>query len=197
MGRLHLLNGQRDSGKSVWDREDGVSKGTAMVGSGSGRRTRKALNARAEIVGLGWRDLTEELWGGEGEDLVTDECGERKEREASRKTPGLWPGGPSEQHGPAQTQEGHGRSSAGSPPPGLTDSAGGSFPVPRGRPPQHRRGALHHTPVHPAALRGHHAGGDVQRAALHPHRRRGPLLHRPGRRTLRVCVSLCHPAASS
>lgn len=28
-------------------------------------------------------------------------------------------------------------------------------------------------------LWGHHAGGHVQRATLHPHRRRGPLLHRP------------------
>lgn len=57
VGHSQLLAGQRDSGKSILDREDSMSKGTKMVNSGSKRRTMEALNSRAEIVGLGWRDL--------------------------------------------------------------------------------------------------------------------------------------------
>ena len=54
---MHSLDGQRESGRTTGDGEDNMSKGTKVGSSGSGRRTVKALNSRAEIVGLRWRDL--------------------------------------------------------------------------------------------------------------------------------------------
>lgn len=50
---------EKESGKSVLDREDNMSKGTKMVNLGNTRGTVKALNSRAEIeeeggwIGLG------------------------------------------------------------------------------------------------------------------------------------------------
>lgn len=62
-----------------------------------------------------------------------------------------------------------------------------AFAVPRGCPPERGGDVFHHQTVHAAQVRGHHAGGHVQRQALHPHGRRGQVLHRQGWHLLRVC----------
>lgn len=53
VGQSQLLDGQRDSSESILDREDSMSTGTKMVNSGSEWRTMKALNSRADTIGLG------------------------------------------------------------------------------------------------------------------------------------------------
>lgn len=63
MGQLHLLDGWRESGRSILDREDSMSKGTKMVNSGRGGIVVKTLNSKHSI-GVERPDL--EFSGGSG-----------------------------------------------------------------------------------------------------------------------------------
>lgn len=90
-GTCNCETAQRRVGKSILDREDSLAR--AQKGKfGKCKGTMKALNSRAEIVGLGWGDLTEALSGRMDRtwQLVSVGKGRREERVQEDSSVWFW-----------------------------------------------------------------------------------------------------------
>lgn len=67
-GQVHLLDGQRESGKNILDRGDSMSKGIKVTNSGSGKEDNDGfeLQNSDSRIGVGRPDLMAVGGGGSG-----------------------------------------------------------------------------------------------------------------------------------